>query len=272
MPRRGRAVLEHHPRALVAVEERGVAATASTVSSPRASSPAADHHHVERDRRRAGQPCDHPRPRRDRRGLHRARRRLGLHGTDYVVGWTAWLDLVPVGVSKASGLEHVCRRARRRPADVLAIGDGRNDIEMLAGPGAGWRWARPSRRSRKPPTHVTAGVNDEGAAVEIPLVVPGRWPPAHGGRRGRTFTAELWRWTAGRDGTPGCVVLRDRARRLRRQLREPGDEPRGSGRCRSLVLARRVELGHQRFSDAATECFVLPVKKAVASRRGRGGR
>jgi hydroxymethylpyrimidine pyrophosphatase-like HAD family hydrolase len=34
-------------------------------------------------------------------------RRLGLHGISYVVGWTAWLDLAPVGVSKASGLSHV---------------------------------------------------------------------------------------------------------------------------------------------------------------------
>ena len=48
--------------------------------------------------------------------------RLGLHGTDYVVGWTAWLDLAPVGVNKASGLAHVaaelghrtCRRAGHR--------------------------------------------------------------------------------------------------------------------------------------------------------------
>ncbi len=39
--------------------------------------------------------------------------RLGLHGTDYIVGWTAWLDLAPVGVSKASGLEYVAGRARR---------------------------------------------------------------------------------------------------------------------------------------------------------------
>ena len=56
---------------------------------------------------------------------------LGLHGTDYVVGWTAWLDLAPVGVSKASGLAHVADRLGVDAADVLAIGDGRNDIEML---------------------------------------------------------------------------------------------------------------------------------------------
>ncbi len=44
---------------------------------------------------------------------------LGLHGTDYVVGWTAWLDLAPVGVTKASGLQYVVDQlglgARRRP-------------------------------------------------------------------------------------------------------------------------------------------------------------
>ena len=63
---------------------------------------------------------------------------LGLHGTDYVVGWTAWLDLSPVGVSKASGL--AARRATQlgvAAADVLAIGDGRNDIEMLRWAGRG---------------------------------------------------------------------------------------------------------------------------------------
>src|SRR4029453_5266663 len=63
--------------------------------------------------------------------------RLGLHGTDYVVGWTAWMDLSPAGVSKASGLEHLCGAPRRRAARVLAIGDGRNDIEMLRWAGRG---------------------------------------------------------------------------------------------------------------------------------------
>ena len=29
-------------------------------------------------------------------------RRLGLHGINYAVGWTAWLDLAPAGVSKAT--------------------------------------------------------------------------------------------------------------------------------------------------------------------------
>ena len=45
--------------------------------------------------------------------------KLGLHGTDYVVGWTAWMDLSPVGVSKASGLERVCAELGLTAADVL---------------------------------------------------------------------------------------------------------------------------------------------------------
>jgi HAD superfamily hydrolase (TIGR01484 family) len=56
---------------------------------------------------------------------------VGLHGVSYAVGWTAWLDLAPDGVSKASALEPV-RVALGVPRErTLAIGDGRNDVEML---------------------------------------------------------------------------------------------------------------------------------------------
>ncbi|MDQ1632242.1 MAG: hypothetical protein QOC80_2214, partial [Frankiaceae bacterium] len=48
---------------------------------------------------------------------------IGLHGTNYFVGYTAWLDLAPAGVSKASGLDQVCEALAVSPADVLAIGD-----------------------------------------------------------------------------------------------------------------------------------------------------
>jgi hydroxymethylpyrimidine pyrophosphatase-like HAD family hydrolase len=60
--------------------------------------------------------------------------RIGLHGVSYAVGWTAWLDLAPEGVTKASALEQVRRRLSVEPADTIAVGDGRNDVEML-------RWA-----------------------------------------------------------------------------------------------------------------------------------
>ncbi|MDH2443526.1 HAD family hydrolase [Amnibacterium sp. CER49] len=57
--------------------------------------------------------------------------RMGLHRVSYAVGWTAWLDIAPDGVNKATALERV-RERLDVPADhVVAVGDGRNDIEML---------------------------------------------------------------------------------------------------------------------------------------------
>ncbi len=92
---------------------------------------------------------------------------LGLHGTDYVVGWTAWMDLSPVGVSKASGLQHVAERLGIARADVLAIGDGRNDIEMLTWAGRGVAMGQAVPEVQDAADHVTAPVDDDGAAVEL---------------------------------------------------------------------------------------------------------
>ncbi len=93
--------------------------------------------------------------------------RLGLHGTDYVVGWTAWLDLTPVGVSKASGLEKVCADLNLSAADVLAIGDGRNDIEMLRWAGRGVAMGQAVESVREAADFVTDQVDLDGAAVEL---------------------------------------------------------------------------------------------------------
>ncbi|MFW6188254.1 MAG: HAD family hydrolase [Actinomycetota bacterium] len=55
----------------------------------------------------------------------------GLHGVTYSVGWSAWLDIAANGVSKASALEQIRRRLGVDPSHTVAVGDGRNDIEML---------------------------------------------------------------------------------------------------------------------------------------------
>ena len=60
--------------------------------------------------------------------------RIGLHGVEYAVGWSAWLDITPEGVSKGAALEAVRRRLHVEPAATVAVGDQRNDLEML-------RWA-----------------------------------------------------------------------------------------------------------------------------------
>jgi Cof subfamily protein (haloacid dehalogenase superfamily) len=64
---------------------------------------------------------------------------MGLHKVSYNVGWTAWLDIAPDGVNKATALERV-RELLEIPRDrIIAVGDGRNDIDML-------EWASQSGR------------------------------------------------------------------------------------------------------------------------------
>jgi HAD superfamily hydrolase (TIGR01484 family) len=92
---------------------------------------------------------------------------LGLQGTNYFIGWTAWLDLAPEGVSKASGLDWVCRDLGVTRADVLAIGDGRNDSEMLAWAGRGVAMGQAPVEVQEAADHVTGRVEDDGAAEEL---------------------------------------------------------------------------------------------------------
>ncbi|GAA4679681.1 HAD family hydrolase [Frondihabitans cladoniiphilus] len=56
---------------------------------------------------------------------------MGLHKVSYNVGWTAWLDIAPFGVTKATALERVRTWLGIPESRVMAVGDGRNDIDML---------------------------------------------------------------------------------------------------------------------------------------------
>ncbi len=99
--------------------------------------------------------------------------KVGLHGINYYIGWTAWLDLAPTGVSKASGLASVCERLGVGAEDVLAIGDGRNDIEMLEWAGRGVAMGQAPLEVREAADDVTDPVQDDGVAREL-----ARWFPA----------------------------------------------------------------------------------------------
>ena len=92
---------------------------------------------------------------------------LGLVGTNYFVGYTAWLDLAPEGISKASGLEVVTERLGLTAADVLAIGDGHNDIEMLEWAGRGVAMGQAPVQVQDAADDVTETVENDGAALEI---------------------------------------------------------------------------------------------------------
>ncbi|MFG6446161.1 HAD family hydrolase [Microbacterium sp. P06] len=57
--------------------------------------------------------------------------RIGLNQVSYAIGWTAWLDIAPMGVDKSTALELVRGWLDIEPEHVLVMGDGRNDIGMM---------------------------------------------------------------------------------------------------------------------------------------------
>ena len=63
--------------------------------------------------------------------------KMGLHRVSYNVGWTAWLDIAPDGVNKSTALERVRGLLGVPRERVIAMGDGRNDIDMLEWAAAG---------------------------------------------------------------------------------------------------------------------------------------
>lgn len=85
--------------------------------------------------------------------------RMGLHGVSYAVGYSAWLDLAPEGVSKASALEQVRRHLGVEPYRTVAVGDQRNDIEMLT-------WAACSYAMGQAPTEVVAAADRTTGTVD----------------------------------------------------------------------------------------------------------
>lgn len=168
-----RAVLERHPEALVAVEDRGVGYRLNKhfpegeLNGEMTITPVEElvaepvSRVIIRD------------PQSTAEDFVRLAEELGLHGTSYVVGWTAWLDLAPVGVDKSSGLAFVVEQLGVDRDDVLAIGDGRNDIEMLQWAGRGVAMGQAVQEVIDVADDVTSTVGEDGAAVEI-----SRWFPA----------------------------------------------------------------------------------------------
>ena len=49
-----------------------------------------------------------------------------------------WLEILPIGVNKGEGVRHCCEQMGIDPQEVMAFGDGENDIDMLRVCGYGY--------------------------------------------------------------------------------------------------------------------------------------
>ena len=93
--------------------------------------------------------------------------RLNLHEVAYFIGWSAWLDIAPQGIDKAHGLQRVVDELGLSASDVLAIGDGRNDIEMLQWAGRGVAMGNAPDDVRAAADAVTGHFVDDGVVAEL---------------------------------------------------------------------------------------------------------
>jgi Cof subfamily protein (haloacid dehalogenase superfamily) len=94
--------------------------------------------------------------------------KIGLASVSYAIGYTAWLDISPQGVSKASALEVQRQRLGIANEQVLVMGDGRNDIEMFQwakqGGGLAFAMGQAPEEVQLAATDVTSSVTDDGVA------------------------------------------------------------------------------------------------------------
>ena len=88
------------------------------------------------------------------------------------LGYSAWLDVMAPGVSKATGTSMICADLGVDPADVLAVGDGTNDIQLFGW--AGWSVAMGQALAlvQDAADEVTDPVDLDGCATIL-----GRWFP-----------------------------------------------------------------------------------------------
>ena len=162
-----RRVLEHVPDALVAVEEVGVG---YRVNAPFPEGEVSGRITVEDVDALVSEPVTRVvirAPEHDAKEFAEVVEGLGLTETNYYIGYTSWLDLAPQGVSKASGLEMVCTQLDVARADVLAVGDGFNDVEMLEWAGRGVAMGQAPEHVQAAADAVTGSVADDGLATEL---------------------------------------------------------------------------------------------------------
>jgi Cof subfamily protein (haloacid dehalogenase superfamily) len=94
--------------------------------------------------------------------------KIGLASVSYAIGYTAWLDISPKGVSKASALEVQRQRLGISNHQVLVMGDGRNDIDMFewakTSGGLAFAMGQAPEEVQLAATNVTSSVTDDGVA------------------------------------------------------------------------------------------------------------
>ncbi|WP_235738557.1 HAD family hydrolase [Nocardioides alcanivorans] len=100
-------------------------------------------------------------------------RGLGLTGFGVTHSGAPFVEVMPEGVSKATGLERLCAELGIGRDEVLAFGDAPNDVEMVAWAGHGVAVANAAPEVRAVAAEVTASNAEDGVALVLEKLVAG---------------------------------------------------------------------------------------------------
>lgn len=96
--------------------------------------------------------------------LYDAIRALGLSGFEVTLSGAPFVEVMAEGVTKATGLARLCEHLHVDRADVVAFGDGLNDVEMLRWAGHGVAVSNAEPVVQDAADEVTASNDDDGVA------------------------------------------------------------------------------------------------------------
>lgn len=87
----------------------------------------------------------------------------------YWLGLTTpkWLELMPLGITKGSGLQALTELLHIPMANVMAFGDGENDIEMLQAAGIGIAMENAMEEVKAAADDITADNNNDGITAAL---------------------------------------------------------------------------------------------------------
>ena len=77
------------------------------------------------------------------------------------------MEALPAGLNKAVGLQWLAQHLGVAAAEVLAVGDNDNDVEMLRWAGVGVAMGNSSAAALAAADWVTAAVEQDGAALAL---------------------------------------------------------------------------------------------------------
>lgn len=93
-------------------------------------------------------------------------------------------EIAAAGVSKSTGLEIICQRYGIAAADVVAFGDGLNDVDMLRWAGIGFAMSNAAPMVQTAADRIAPSNEDDGVAVVLEAMLAGDgWPRARGCRQ-----------------------------------------------------------------------------------------